>query len=224
MKPNKTTYIIIAVVTIGIAILVYFLFFKKPKQLPPEKLIDKKGVKISWSADEFPLKKLSSGNKVKNLQAGLNILHNANLTTDGKFGDNTLNALKKYYSISEISEADYNKYILANISKINAYLTSRKVVTPAKTTASTTPTATPTAPTPTAATFLKKSIWANDNCTGYVGKEDSDEEFILDETNPIKYNSGQYIGIVEKEQDSNWLRCIKVNSQRVFILKKYAKT
>ena len=205
--------IIIVVIVLIIAAVVYFLFFRKPKQLPPEKLVDAKGVKISWSDDGFPLKKLSSGPKVKSLQAALNILHNTALTIDGKFGDKTLSALKKYYGITSVSEADYNKYVLPNINKINAYMSNHKEE--------------PTKAIPvkqnTTIDFIGKSISANDACTGFEAEPDSDIEYTMNEKKPIHYSVGQYIGIVEKD-DNGWLRCSKVNGNRVFILKKYAKT
>jgi hypothetical protein len=214
-KIGKSTVIVIVLIIIIItAGTAYFLFFKdKLKKVPvPESNIDKQGKKIEWTGDSFPLRKGSSGVHVEHLQAGLNILHNAGLSLDRKFGEKTLAALNKFYGVSQLSEADYNRYILPNMSKINAYMT-KHVTTEKKTQDATVASA--------VVSFIGKSVYSVTSCKGYPGIVDDDIEYTMNEHNPINYTNGQYVGICEKD-DNGWLRCSRVNGSRVFFPRKYA--
>ena len=55
--------------------------------------------------DDFPLKKGSCGARVKNVQIWLDV------PPTGKFGSETLTALKKKYNRKQITEAEYNSVV-----------------------------------------------------------------------------------------------------------------
>lgn len=221
---NKPAKIIIGIVITIILIAVgYFLYKKFAKPVPvPESDIDTQGKKISWSDDEFPIKKGSSGNRVKQLQAGLNILNNENLALDGKFGDKTLAALNEHYKVTQLSEAAYNTYIKPNLNKIDEYIASKH---PANAKTSKPTSATP----PSNSLFtinndtalIGKSVWAALETRGFIGKKVNDK-YVLDDSKPIEYASGQFIGVVQND-NNGWLQCMRTNGDRVFVLKSKVK-
>ena len=111
-KSNTGLYIGIGVGILAIGGLVFFLIKRKKKKdmlanLPvPE--VDM-GSSSSSSNQNFPLKKGSRGNKVKNLQAYLNsTTGNYNLVVDGIYGNKTADALKKWNGKTEVSSGFYD--------------------------------------------------------------------------------------------------------------------
>ena len=221
-KSPASSLIIVIVIIAIIAAVIYFVFASKKSKAIPESNTDNLGKKISWTDDEFPLKKGSSGIRVKQLQTGLNIIKNNNLAIDGKFGEKTLSALKEGFNIESLSEANYNTYIKPNIIKINDYLNqSHPANKPSRKSG---PSSFMSAITGNSqVNFIGKSVSATGNFQGFTAKADSDLEYVIDENKPVNYTSGQYIGVVEKE-DNGWLRCVRSNGSRVFVLKTHAKT
>ena len=216
---KKLGIIIIMIVIIIIAAVAFFLlkdkpFFKnlfKPKQAP-ELDVDKAGKKIDWSSDEFPLKKGSSGAKVKQLQAGLNIQKKNNLVLDGKFGEKTLAALKEGFGVDTLSEANYNTYILPNIAEINDYMNASH---PANKGGST--------PSPIVnSSLIGKSVFANKDCEEYLAKK-IDGSYIIDDTKKVNKAKDQYIGVVEQD-NGTMLRCTRTDYTRVYVLKSNVRT
>ncbi len=236
-KISKPVLITIVVIVLAIiAAVVYFLFFNKK---PPtgETDIDTSGNKINWTSDEFPLKQGSSGTKVKELQAALNILKNNNLATDGKFGAKTLAALQEGFKVDSLSEANYNTYIKPNITAINDFLAKSH---PANTGGSTSPTVINSNPPANAATKGYKmgdTVYATIKCTGYTGIVDGADSMIdvvglfnqyfnkkykFDITKPIIFAKDQWVGIAEKLDDSGlFVQCMKTDYTRVFIPKSF---
>ncbi len=232
-KISKPVLITIVFIVIAIiAAVVYFLFFNK-KPPVPESNVDNAGNKINWTSDEFPLKKGSSGTKVKELQAALNILKNNNLATDGKFGEKTLAALQEGFKVDSLSEANYNTYIKPNITAINDFLAKSH---PANTGGSTT--VVNNNPPVNAATkgfTMGKTVYANKKSTGYAGKVDGadsifdiggminqvlNKSYVLDSSQPISYAKDQLIGTAEKlDASGNFVQCQRTDFTRVFILK-----
>ena len=208
----KTVFILIIVLAI-IAATVYFSFFYKPTPVE-ESNIDDKGKAITWDSDEFPLKLHSSGNRVKQLQAGLNIIKKSNLATDGKFGPLTLAALKEGFNVEILSEANYNTYILPHIEEINNEIAkahpSNKATTEAKSDAS-----------KPATSYLGKSVSTVKQTTAYVAIK-SNGIYTEDTSKPLNYAPGQYVGVVEADSNG-WLRCMRANGSRLLILKNTVK-
>ncbi|HPI31242.1 MAG TPA: peptidoglycan-binding domain-containing protein [Bacteroidales bacterium] len=121
---NKTPILIFIVI---IALIATAIFLFKDKIFgKPDKAEDDKENKTTASGtapssnNEFPLKNGTKGLKVKQLQAGLNILKKTNLNIDGKFGPKTEKALKKHFGITKLTEYDYDKYVYPYLAQINA--------------------------------------------------------------------------------------------------------
>ena len=233
-KISKPVLITIVFIVIAIiAAVVYFLFFNK-KPPVPESNVDNAGNKINWTSDEFPLKKGSSGTKVKELQAALNILKNNNLATDGKFGEKTLAALQEGFKVDSLSEANYNTYIKPNITAINDFLAKSH---PANTAAATVVNNNPPANAATKGFTMGANVYATIKCTGYAGVEVDQSTSKLDilgifnnltnkqyknSNTPITYTTDQWIGIAEKYDDSGqFVQCMKNDYSRVFIPKSF---
>lgn len=218
MKKTKTNIIIIIVIAVLIILTVLFFLFKDKligKKMPvPESNVDDAGNKITWSNDAFPLKKGSYGTRVKQLQAGLN-MKGENLVIDGKFGKNTLAALKANYNIEQVTEYDYNQFIKPNLVAINDYIrksTQEKTLSASGANSSPVP----------MGTVIGRSVQAAASFQGFNAEADSDLGYIIDERSPINYITGQYIGIVERETNG-WLQCVRSNGSRVFVLKNNVK-
>ncbi len=220
---QSSIFIIIIIVILIIAAILYFTVFKK--MMPPkgEKDIDQiTGKPITWTVDEFPLKKGSSGIRVKQLQAGLNIMKNNNLAIDGKFGDKTLAALQEGYNVTSLSEANYNTYIVPNMSKINDEINKVHPANKPPTGGGSGGGSGVGAVINATVNYIGKSISAAKATTGYAALADSDLEYVINENSPIKYTAGQYIGVVEKEVNG-WFRCVRSNGTRVFVIKLFVK-
>jgi len=219
---NSSGIVIFIIVSLIIAGVLYFVFKKQKPKPVPETNIDKSGKKITWVSDnDFPLTKGSSGNRVKQLQAGLNILKNCNLAVDGKFGEKTLAALQEGFKVDSLSEANYNTYIVPNIIKINNEINKSHPSNKPASGSSTVPITT----SGTAATnvnYIGKSVSASLNFQGFSANPDDDLEYVINDNQPINYVSGQFIGLVEKD-DNGWLRCVRSNGSRVFVLKNSVK-
>lgn len=118
--------IITIVIIITLSAIGFFLYTKFIKPKPESEDENKNSSSGSGNSgtgsSEFPLKSGSKGMKVKQLQAGLNLLKKTKLDVDGKFGPKTLAALKKHFNISQVSQYDYDQYILPYLSQINAEL------------------------------------------------------------------------------------------------------
>ena len=201
----KTKFFIFIIIIVIIGTAAYFLFFNKPKP-KLEEVVDTKGAPIQFADDSFPLKLHSSGMRVKQLQAGLNLIKKSNLALDGKFGNLTLAALQEGFAITSLSEANYNTYILPNIEEINNLITKAH---PSNTTTTAKP-----AP---IISFFGKSVSATKAVTGFVALKESDI-YTIDTSKPLKYTAGQYVGVVEADSNG-WLRCMRTNGSRVLILK-----
>ena len=236
-KISKPVLITIVVIVLAIiAAVVYFLFFNKK---PPtgETDIDTSGNKINWTSDEFPLKQGSSGTKVKELQAALNILKNNNLATDGKFGAKTLAALQEGFKVDSLSEANYNTYIKPNITAINDFLAKSH---PANTGGSTSPTVINSNPPANAATkgfSMGENVYATIKCTGYKGVEVNQITSNIDVIGfynniankqyknsnvPIIFTKDQWIGVAEKYDETGlYVQCMKNDYSRVFVPKQF---
>jgi len=123
MKSNSKLIIIILIVISVIAAAFFLLkdkLFKNNTDDDPEKKTSPTPGGVSIVTDsEFPLKKGSRGLKVKQLQAGLNILKKAGLDVDGKFGTKTEKALNKNFGITKLSQYDYDKYVYPYLDQIN---------------------------------------------------------------------------------------------------------
>jgi peptidoglycan hydrolase-like protein with peptidoglycan-binding domain len=218
---SNSFFIVAVIIVVIIAAVLFFVFSSKKAKAIPESNTDNLGKKITWTDDDFPLIKGSTGIRVKQLQAGLNIIKNNNLAIDGKFGEKTLSALKEGYNIESLSEANYNTYIKPNITKINDYINQSH---PANASAGKSgPSSLMAGITGKAlVNVIGKSISSTKNFQGFTAKADSDLEYIMDENKPVNYTNGQYIGVVEKE-DNGWLRCVRSNGTRVFVLKNSVK-
>lgn len=221
MKENKSPQIfIIIVISIILIVAFYFLYkkFMKPKPIP-ESEVDVQGKTITWTDDDFPLKKGASGTRVKQLQAGLNILKNENLAIDGKFGEKTLASLKEHFNVEQLSEAAYNSYIKPNINKIDEYIASQHPAN--KPAANAKPANNNLFSVNNNSAFIGKSVTAVKSFKGYMGKKD-DDIYIMDENKPIDYISGQFVGLVQADKNG-WLQCFRTNGSRVFVLKTNVK-
>lgn len=221
-KKNTVIIMIILIMTIGAAVWYFFIRKKTVKFQEPESNVDiKTGKSINWVGDSFPLKKGSSGEKVKYIQAGMNLMKGENLSIDGKFGNKTEAALQKNFGVNQISESVYFSFVNPNINKIKDYISDlasgRTVSKPASQ---------PETPKSSGnlitnllnKDFSGKSIVAARSFSGFIAKSDDDLEYIIDEKQPVQYSSGQYIGIAEKE-DNGWIRAIRTNGSRIFVLK-----
>lgn len=221
-KTKGITGAIIFVVLIITGIAAYFLLRKpKNKTKGPESNIDTKtGKAIKWTPDtDFPLQKGSSGNRVKQLQAGLNILKKANLTVDGKFGDKTLAALKEGFGVDSLSESSYNLYIVPNITAINDEI--NKTHPSNKPKADSSASADTSSPAPNV-NFMGHSVSASKDTQGYGADTDADLGYTMSVSQPMNYTPGQFIGLVEND-DNGWLRCVRANGSRVFVMKNAVK-
>lgn len=115
---NKKTllFIVIAIIIVIIIVLVFkyrdvlFGVSASPVQLPSP------GLPSKSSNDNFPLKLGSRGPNVKILQQSLNnlslTLGFTRLTEDGVFGSKTQDAVNKALSKKEVTQDDFNTYIL----------------------------------------------------------------------------------------------------------------
>lgn len=221
MNPKKL--IIGVVITIVLIAVGYFIYKKFIKPTPePESDTDNQGKPITWTVDEFPLKQGSKGNRVKQLQAGLNILKNANLDIDGKFGTKTMAELKEHFNLEQLTESAYNTYIKPNINKIDEYIASKHPANkPKPNSGSGSGSSSNLFSVNNSTDFIGKSVVASGDFKGYLAKKD-DDKFVIDEHKPVEYTDGQYIGIAQVD-NNGWLQCIRANGSRVFVLKSKVK-
>lgn len=110
MKASTKKYLIIGSVSIIVIGLIYYLYRtrKKNNDITPDQTTVPTNTNPTQNVtDDFPLKKGSSGTRVKNLQIALNKQVKAPyvaLTVDGIFGNKTLETLQRIYKVSEVSE------------------------------------------------------------------------------------------------------------------------
>jgi peptidoglycan hydrolase-like protein with peptidoglycan-binding domain len=210
MDSKKKNIIIIVVVVLCLGIIGFVIYyfrdklFSKPSPAP-EADTDESGKKITWQLDGFPLKLGSSGERVKHVQAGLNMLKEENLALDGKFGLKTEAAVFEHFKVKQISESAYNTFVKPNLEKIIQYITGKKGNAA-----------------PGGISLIGKTVFAKNDCTGFVALKKSNI-WTIQEDQPIQYTAGAFIGVVE--QDNNgWLVAFRTNGSRVFVEKKNAKT
>jgi len=81
---------------------------------------------LIWKDDSFPLKKWSSGEKVKKLQKALNqVINGTKLDEDGKFGSKTEEAVNKFKiaanfssgSNGTVKEQEYNAFVVPSTTE-----------------------------------------------------------------------------------------------------------
>jgi hypothetical protein len=81
---------------------------------------------LIWKDDSFPLKKWSSGERVKKLQTALNqVINGTKLDVDGKFGSKTEEAVNKFKiaanftsgSNGTVTEQEYNAFVLPSTTQ-----------------------------------------------------------------------------------------------------------
>jgi len=105
-KKKIITWIVIIVIVL---IAAYFLFIRKKKESPTEI--------TQMVAATFPLKKGSQGKEVEQLQMYLLRTYGAQFPmfgVDGKWGDETDSAVKKFLLKDNVSKDSYDKWNLAS--------------------------------------------------------------------------------------------------------------
>lgn len=91
---NKKIIIAIAIIAV-IAVIIYFATRKKQTETPiVEPISDQNKTSPGWKPASYPLEKGMQGDLVSRLQIGLNTNCGANISVDGKFGDETYRAVK----------------------------------------------------------------------------------------------------------------------------------
>jgi hypothetical protein len=66
------------------------------------------------------------------------------------------------------------------------------------------------------------SVSASKATQGFDAKNDDDLGYVMDVNNPRNYTAGQWIGLVEND-DNGWLRCVRSDGKRVFVMKNAVK-
>jgi hypothetical protein len=110
--------IIIAVLVIALAVIMYFVFFRKPAKKVDAVFSEPKpdGRVIILDNNNFPLNVGSRGENVKSLQTALNFIEPANkLTLDGVFGPQTriklLRTVHSSLAVLPMSKSNLNSII-----------------------------------------------------------------------------------------------------------------
>lgn len=103
MAVSKKTYIwIFVLIAIVAVIAIVYYFFTKDNVPTPSEPVPSGSPTPAWAPESFPLNVGMYGAKIKAMQAVLNI------ATDGKFGNQTKNAIQaKGYSVP-LSQSDYS--------------------------------------------------------------------------------------------------------------------
>tara|TARA_Y100000592_G_C5442094_1_gene303983 strand:- start:248 stop:832 length:585 start_codon:yes stop_codon:yes gene_type:complete len=110
-KGLKITLIALGVIGTGVGL--YFLL-RKPKNpnIPNTPNTPSSPNTPTTPVSEFPLKRGSKGDKVKQLQRYLNINYSSGLVVDGDFGPKTQAALNTATGLSQVSESWYQNNVL----------------------------------------------------------------------------------------------------------------
>jgi len=110
-KGLKITLIALGVIGTGVGL--YFLL-RKPKNpnIPNTPNTPSSPNTPTTPVSEFPLKRGSKGDKVKELQKFLNIKYSSGLVVDGDFGPKTQGALNTATGLSQVSESWYQNNVL----------------------------------------------------------------------------------------------------------------
>ena len=123
-KANDITMLIILLAVLA-SVIFFFNLLKKKLQMNTAPAPGE-GSEITPNVNyaDFPLRKGSKGEAVKNLQLALNKARNIDLVPDGVFGNATLKALKDNYGYETVSKTQYNSMVLPYLalqSQVNSW-------------------------------------------------------------------------------------------------------